>query len=470
MAGKNKTQFVCQECGSISPRWAGQCKECGEWNTMIEEKVSDEPKNKLSKIKIPPANKDNKSWVDNNSNSSGLTSLSKIEAEDRKRFSTGNKEFDRVLGGGLVIGELVLISGEPGAGKSTLLLQTASHISLTDRVIYVTGEESLAQVSERGIRLKLPMSNVQGLADCEISNVIQKINEYKPKLVIIDSIQVAYSEDLASAPGTVSQIRECAAYLNRIAKGTGTTIILVGHITKDGSMAGPKVLEHLVDATISLEGEKDSIYRIARAAKNRFGSTSEIGAFQMTSEGLKDVDNPSEMFLSMDRKPFEGACVFVSQEGKRPLLMEVQALTTESKFGNPFRSAVGLDRNRLNMLIAVLKKHAGLNLQEHDVYVNAVGGAKIMETASDLPIVLSIISSLTDKPLSEGLACFGEMDLTGAVRPVLKGEERIREAKSLGFTKIIVPMRNIPKNEIEGIEIKGVNSIDDIIPLLKEWL
>lgn len=466
MAAKNKTQFVCNACGFIQPRWSGQCKECNEWNTFVEEKIVDDSKNRMSKVATSV--KENKGWT--GSSNDGMKPLSDVKEEDRVRFSTGNKEFDRVLGGGLVVGELVLISGEPGVGKSTLLLQTASHISKTDKVMYVTGEESLAQVSERGIRLGVPLDNIQGLDDCEISNVINKINSYKPKLVIIDSIQVAYSDELTSAPGTVSQIKECAAYLNRIAKTTGTTIILVGHITKDGSMAGPKALEHLVDATISLEGEEDSAFRIARAYKNRFGSTSEVGAFQMTAQGLKDVDNPSEMFLSTDRKPLEGSCVFISQEGRRPILMEVQSLIIEKSFNNPLRNSVGLYKDRLNMLIAILRKHADLNLQDHDVYVTAVGGAKIIETASDLPIIVSIISSLTNKAIPEGLACFGEMDLTGTIRPVLKSEERIKEAKSLGFNKIIVPRRNIPSTQINGVEVKGISSIDELLELLNQWL
>lgn len=461
---KSRTEYECTNCGSIQLQFKGKCPDCNEWNTLQEviRSPEKEVKNKLSQQK-------QKTWL--NMGDSKLKSLSEVSIDDKHRFSSGNSEMDRVLGGGFVEGSLVLLSGEPGVGKSTILLQIIDHISREHKTIYVSAEESEKQIAQRAIRLGMKdLDRIKCLGEAELNNIINIIKTESPKFVIIDSIQTVYMEDMSSSPGTVSQVKECASQLNRLAKDSDTTIVIVGHITKDGAMAGPKALEHLVDATLLIEGEQESPYRILRAFKNRFGSTSEIGAMEMTSEGLMSVDNPSAMFLSLDRKPIEGSCVFITQEGQRPLLIEIQSLIDKSLLSNPRRLGVGLDYNRLAMVIAILRKHTGLDFFDQDVYVSVVGGAKIKETASDLPVALSMISSFINKPLPDSLACFGEVDLTGEVRPVLKAEERIKEAARMGFTKIIIPKRNIPKNKIAGVEIKGISSLDEAVDLIKEWL
>lgn len=461
---KVKTEYECTNCGSIQLQLKGKCPDCGEWNTLQEvvRVPEKEIKNRLSQQK-------QKTWL--NAGESKLKSLSKVDIDDKHRFSSGNEEVDRVLGGGFVEGSLILLSGEPGVGKSTVLLQIIEHISKHDKTIYISAEESEKQIAQRAIRLGVKdLDSIQCLGEAELNTIMDTIKSERPKFVILDSIQTVYMEEIASSPGSVSQVKECAAQLNRLAKDMDITMVLVGHITKDGSMAGPKILEHLVDATLLIEGEQESPYRILRSFKNRFGSTSEIGALEMTSEGLIPVKNPSSMFLSMDRKPIEGSCVFITQEGQRPLLIEIQSLIDKSLLSNPRRLGVGLDYNRLAMVIAILRKHTGVDFFDQDVYVSAVGGAKIKETASDLPVALSMISSFINKPLPDSLACFGEVDLTGEVRPVLKAEERIKEAAKMGFTKIIIPKRNLPKNKIPNVEIKGISSLDEAVDLIKEWL
>lgn len=459
---KAKTQYECSNCGAVQIQYTGRCKECDSWNTLQEVLVAPEKetKNRMAQQK-------SKTWL---SGSSQARNLADVDLLEYQRFSSGNREIDNVLGGGFVRGSVTLISGEPGAGKSTVLLQIIDHITKTYPSLYVSAEESIQQIAQRAIRLGIKdLKRIPCLGEADLDEIMSEIRSSQSKFVIVDSIQTIYMKDITSSQGSVSQVKECAAQLNRLAKDEGVTIVLIGHITKDGNMAGPKVLEHLVDVTIMIEGEQDTPYRIIRASKNRFGATNEIGALEMTGEGLKPVDNPSEMFLSLDRKPIEGSCVFISQEGHRPLLIEIQSLIDQSALTNPRRLGVGLDYNRLAMVIAILRKHTGVDFADQDVYVSLVGGAKVKETASDLPVALSMISSFLNKPLPESLACFGEVDLTGEVRPVMRSEDRIREAAAMGFTKLIIPKRNLPKDKIPGVQIKGVSSLDDAIDLIKEW-
>lgn len=462
---KDKVIYQCTNCGKVEHQLKGKCSDCNSWNTFeaVIKQPEKEVKNRLAQQK-------QKGWLNNNGETK-LKSLANVGIDETHRFSSGNEEIDRVLGGGFVEGSLVLLSGEPGVGKSTVLLQIIDYISKNNSTIYVSAEESEKQIAQRAIRLGVKdLNKIQCLGEAELNTIIETIKSENPKFVIIDSIQTIYMEDIASGPGSVSQVRECAAQLNRLAKDTGVTMVMVGHITKDGAMAGPKTLEHLVDVTLLIEGEQESPYRIVRAFKNRFGATDEIGALEMTSEGLVPVENPSSMYLSLDRKPIEGSCVFITQEGQRPLLIEIQSLIDKSVLSNPRRLGVGLDYNRLAMVIAILRKHTGVDFFDQDVYVSLVGGAKIKETASDLPVALSMISSFINKPLPDNLACFGEVDLTGEVRPVLKSEERIKEAVKMGFTKIIIPKRNLPKNfKSKGVEIKGISSLDEAVDLIREW-
>lgn len=398
--------------------------------------------------------------------------LGAVEAgEDALRIPTGVGEFDRVLGGGIVVGGVVLVGGDPGIGKSTILLQTAHAVGNIPEsgVLYVTGEESLPQVAARARRLGLDPSVIEALAETQVEQIQQVIQETSPKLVIIDSIQTLYTDSIQSAPGTVSQVRESAALLTRQAKQMGVALFLVGHVTKDGSIAGPRVLEHLVDTVLQFEGDPQSPYRLIRSIKNRFGAANEIGAFEMTSTGLISVDDPSALFLAQDRKPAQGACVCVLQEGPRPLLIEIQALMDDVTGNNPRRLGVGIDTARLSMLLAVLHKHARIDVGGFDVYVNAVGGIRATEPAADLPITLALLSSLRGKALPADLCCFGEMGLTGEVRPVQRGEDRLREAARLGFKKIMVPKRNMPAHLPKGVEIVGVSDLSEAAQQLSEW-
>lgn len=455
----NKIQFVCSECGQTYGRWQGQCTDCKSWNTIHEETTR--------VAKTNPAAKNNRqNWAGDGTK---LKKLSEVKKQDKQvKIDTGFKEFNRVLGGGIQPGSILLLGGDPGIGKSTLLLQATANIGAENITLYVTGEESLEQVSDRCERLNLNSDNIFALAESQLEEIIRNLEELKPTFAIIDSIQSIYSENLPSASGTVSQIKECATVLTRIAKQMGISIILIGHVTKDGDLAGPRVLEHIVDASLFFEGNEDSPYRFIRAFKNRFGPCDEVGAFEMSEQGLISVDNPSAMFLSMDRSTEIGSAVFVAMEGKRPMLMEIQTLVQETNFGNPRRVAVGVDYNRLTMLLAVLQNRSGLATYNKDVYLNAVGGAKIRETSADLSMCLSIISSIGQIYLPSSLACFGEVGLTGEIRPVIRAEERIKEAQKMGFKNIIIPLRNKPKNEIQGIKIHPVKNLKEAYALLNQ--
>jgi DNA repair protein RadA/Sms len=392
--------------------------------------------------------------------SGGVQRLDEVVAAEVPRFSTGQEEFDRVLGGGMVPGSVVLIGGDPGIGKSTLLLQALAHLSQSLPVLYVSGEESPAQVALRARRLSVDGSKVPMLPEIGLERIVAGIEAEKPAVVVIDSIQTLYTEQLSSAPGSVAQVRDCAAQLTRLAKQTGVSVVMIGHVTKEGTLAGPRVLEHMVDTVLYFEGDTHSSYRLVRAFKNRFGAVNELGVFAMTDRGLRGVSNPSALFLSQHDKQVSGSCVLVTQEGSRPLLVEVQALVDTAHVPNPRRLSVGLEPARLAMLLAVLHRHAGIACFDQDVFINAVGGVKIGEPAADLAVMLSIVSSLKDRPLPRGLAVFGEVGLAGEIRPSPRGQDRLREAAKLGFSKVIAPKANVPKKAIEGLEVIAVERID----------
>jgi DNA repair protein RadA/Sms len=445
---KTKTAYVCSECGSDYAKWQGRCDDCGAWNT-------------LSEFRVPNANsKSNVSQFKGYAGSlSEVKTLGDIDLSTMPRISSGLEEFDRVLGGGMVPGSAILIGGHPGAGKSTLLLQVLCRLAQTQTALYVTGEESLQQVAMRAQRLGLPTDNLLMLSETSVEAICGVAEKQNPKLLVVDSIQVMSHEDIHSAPGSVSQVRECASYLIRYAKQTNTILIMVGHVTKDGSLAGPKVLEHMIDSSIMLEGSTDNRYRTLRGVKNRFGAVNELGVFAMTEKGLREVKNPSAIFLSRSTEPAAGSVVMVVWEGTRPILVELQALVDDSHFGNPRRLAVGVDQNRLNMLLAVLHRHGGLQVGDQDVFVNVVGGVKVMETSADLALLLAIVSSLRDRPLSPDLLVFGEVGLSGEIRPVPSGQERLNAAAKHGFRRAIVPEANVPKNGVKGMEIVGVRTL-----------
>jgi DNA repair protein RadA/Sms len=395
--------------------------------------------------------------------SSKLQRLSEVEAQEVPRQPTGIAEFDRVLGGGLVDGAVVLIGGDPGIGKSTLLLQALCHLSAKQKVLYISGEESAQQIALRAKRLQLDAGGVHLLAEIQLEKILASLTSQQPQVAVIDSIQTVYSEALQSAPGSVAQVRECAAQLTRHAKQSGTAVIMVGHVTKEGSLAGPRVLEHIVDTVLYFEGDSNSSFRLVRAFKNRFGAVNELGVFAMTEKGLKEVNNPSALFLSHHGQDVAGSCVMVTQEGTRPLLVEVQALVDEAHSPTPKRLSVGLEQNRLAMLLAVLHRHAGIACFDQDVFVNAVGGVKITEPAADLAVLLAIVSSLRDKPLPPKTVVFGEVGLAGEVRPVQRGQERLKEAAKLGFELAIVPKANRPKQGVSGMEIVAVERLADAV-------
>jgi DNA repair protein RadA/Sms len=397
-----------------------------------------------------------------------VLSLKEIEAIDVPRFGTGIEEFDRVLGGGLVAGGVVLIGGDPGIGKSTLLLQALSSLSRDRSTLYVSGEESGAQIALRARRLAVEASDLKLQAEIQLEKILGTIADLKPEVAVIDSIQTVYSDALTSAPGSVAQVRECAAQLTRVAKQTGVTIILVGHVTKEGALAGPRVLEHIVDTVLYFEGDTQSSFRLVRAIKNRFGAVNELGVFAMTEKGLKGVSNPSALFLSQHDSQVPGSCVMVTQEGTRPLLVEIQALVDASHLPNARRLSVGLEQNRLAMLLAVLHRHAGIAAFDQDVFINAVGGVKITEPAADLAVLLAINSSMRNKPLPRGLVVFGEVGLAGEIRPAPRGQERLREAAKLGFSVAVIPKSNVPKQKIEGMTIVAVERIDEAFSKLRE--
>ncbi|WP_276679498.1 DNA repair protein RadA [Thalassolituus oleivorans] len=454
---KKKTAYVCTECGSDHSKWQGQCTDCGQWNTLQEFVVSSS--------KAPTRDARFEGYAGDTS-SQGVQRLADINLNEVPRFTSGMAEFDRVLGGGLVPGSAILIGGHPGAGKSTLLLQTLCNLAAHMPVLYVTGEESLQQVAMRAQRLGLPLNDLQILSETNVERLTQLLQQHKPKIVVIDSIQVMHVEGIESAPGSVSQVRESAAYLTRFAKQTGTVLLLVGHVTKDGTLAGPKVLEHMIDCSIMLEGSGDSRYRVLRAIKNRFGAINELGVFAILDTGLKEVKNPSSIFLSRSDEPAAGSVVMVIWEGTRPLLVEIQALVDDSHFGNPKRVAVGLDQNRLNLLLAVLHRHGGVHLGDQDVYINVVGGVKVSETGADLALLLAALSSFRNQPLEQGLIVFGEVGLSGEIRPVPSGQERIKEAAKHGFTRAIVPKANAPRAPIPGMEVIAVDKLQEAIERL----
>ena len=445
---KAKSIYVCQSCGGMSAKWQGQCPNCDAWNTLeesVEEKTSTNRFQSLAKA--APKQK-----------------LSAIEAEDLPRLSTGIDEFDRVLGGGLVTGGVALIGGDPGIGKSTLLLQALSVMSARgDSVLYISGEESGAQIALRAKRLGIQAPDLEVLAEIQLEKLLLTIESNRPTVVVVDSIQTIYSEALTSAPGSVAQVKECAAQLTRLAKATGVCMIMVGHVTKEGNLAGPRVLEHIVDTVLYFEGDTHSSFRLVRAFKNRFGAVNELGVFAMTDKGLKGVANPSALFLSQHEQTVPGSCVLVTQEGSRPLLVEVQALVDTAHVPNPRRLALGLEQHRLAMLLAVLHRHAGIACFDQDVFLNAVGGVKISEPAADLAILLAISSSLKNKALPKTLIVFGEVGLAGEIRPCPRGQERLKEAAKLGFTLAIIPKANAPKAAIPGIKIMAVDRIDEAI-------
>lgn len=449
---KSKTAFVCNDCGADYSKWQGQCADCGAWNTVKEVRLG-------SRRSSTPLVR--QSYAGDLQ--SKVTPLSDIDLAELPRFSSGMEEFDRVLGGGFVPGSVVLIGGHPGAGKSTVLLQTLCLQARERDALYVTGEESLQQVAMRAQRLDLPTDRLQMLSATDVDAIVQAADTVKPKIMVVDSIQVTHQADIQSAPGGVSQVRECAATLTRFAKQTGTVLILVGHVTKDGSLAGPKVLEHIIDCSIMLEGSHDSRFRTLRGTKNRFGAVNELGVFAMTEQGLKEVSNPSAIFLQRSDEVASGSVVMVVWEGTRPLLVEIQALVDSSSLGNPRRVAVGLDQNRLAMLLAVLHRHGGVMVGDQDVFVNVVGGVKIVETSADLALLLSLVSSFRDRPLSRELVVFGEVGLAGEIRPVPSGQERIREAAKHGFKKAIVPYGNAPREPVKGMEVILVKKLSEAL-------
>ena len=452
---KAKSAFVCSECGAQAPRWQGQCPQCQAWNT-------------LSETVIQPGPAAGSRFAALAGETSRLRALSSLQPREESRQPTGLDEFDRVLGGGLVVGGVVLIGGDPGIGKSTLLLQALSHLAAAHKVVYVSGEESGEQVALRAHRLQLPPSELQMLAEINLERILHTLRESRPRVAVIDSIQTVYSEALQSAPGSVAQVRECAAQLTRFAKQSGTSLILVGHVTKDGTLAGPRVLEHIVDTVLYFEGETHSSFRLIRAFKNRFGAVNELGVFAMTERGLRGVSNPSAIFLSQHSQQVAGSCVLITQEGARPLLVEIQALVDAAHSPNPRRLSVGLEPTRLAMLLAVMHRHAGVVCFDQDVFVNAVGGVKITEPAADLAILFAIVSSLRDRPLRRGLAVFGEVGLAGEIRPAPRGQDRLREAAKLGFDTVIIPKANAPKHAIEGLTVIGVDRVEQALEKMRE--
>tara|TARA_B100000700_G_scaffold331347_1_gene463356 strand:+ start:4477 stop:5841 length:1365 start_codon:yes stop_codon:yes gene_type:complete len=449
---KTKTAYVCTECGADFPRWVGQCSECKAWNTVSEVRLG------TSKTQAATA-RSGFAGVTH----AKVTTLNEVSLDEVPRFSSTFKEFDRVLGGGVVPGSAILIGGSPGAGKSTLLLQTLCRLAGNMKALYVTGEESLQQVAMRAKRLGLPMDKLRMLAETSVETICQLADQEKPQLMVIDSIQVMHLDDIASAPGSVSQVRESAAYLTRYAKQKGVAIIMVGHVTKDGSLAGPKVLEHCIDCSVILDGSSDSRYRTLRGTKNRFGAVNELGVFAMTGSGLKEVSNPSAIFLQRGEEQGNGSVVTVIWEGTRPLLVEIQALVDYSALANPRRVAVGLEATRLALLLAVLHRHGGLQVSDQDVFVNVVGGVKVSETSADLALMLAIVSSFKGEPLARELIILGEVGLAGEIRPVPNGLERLNEAAKHGFKRAIVPHGNAPKQTIEGMRVTPVKNLQEAL-------
>lgn len=450
---KSRLVYVCQDCGSEQPRWVGQCPDCGAWNTLLQHAGAGSTRTGTRRGGYTGT-------------LATLQTLDQIDLSEVPRIATGYGELDRVLGGGIVPGSVNLIGGQPGAGKSTLLLQVMCALSQQMEALYVTGEESLQQVALRAHRLGLPTERLRMLAETSVEAILEAAAQVAPRVMVVDSIQVVHCDDVPSAPGGVSQVRESATRFTRFAKSTGTALFLVGHVTKDGTLAGPKVLEHIIDCSVMLEEEGDSRFRSLRAGKNRFGAVNELGVFAMTDRGMREVRNPSAIFLSRGTQIAPGSVVMVVWEGTRPLLVEIQALVDDSLGGNPRRVAVGVDQNRLALLLAVLHRHGGMQLGDQDVFANVVGGVRVGETAVDLALLLAIVSSYRDRPIDAGLVSFGEVGLAGEIRPVPSGGERLLEAAKHGFTRAIVPLANVPRKPVAGMEITGVATLAEALAAL----
>ena len=452
MAGKIKTRYQCNECGAVTLKWTGQCTDCNSSNTLTEGAFEDKPSisERFQSHAPDPAT---------------IRKLSEVDLAKQPRVSTGSAEFDRSLGGGLVSGSVILLGGDPGIGKSTLLLQVLSALAENGGIntLYISGEESIEQISLRAARLGLPADGLFVLAENQLENIFTAAARHRPRVLVVDSIQTVFSEALQSAPGAVAQVRECAARLVRFAKQTRTTVFLVGHVTKEGALAGPRVLEHMVDTVLYFEGDSNNRYRIIRSVKNRYGAVNELGIFAMTDGGVREVNNPSAIFLTLRDKPAPGTAILVTREGSRPLLVEVQALVDPSHSQQPRRVTVGLDQNRLSMLLAVLHRHAGIVTYDQDVFVNVVGGIKLTETAADLAVLMAIVSSLQNRPLASGLIIFGEVGLTGEIRPVQEGQERLKEAAKHGFARAVIPAANAPKKNPGDLEITSVRKLNQAI-------
>ncbi|HRF62325.1 MAG TPA: DNA repair protein RadA [Candidatus Competibacter sp.] len=456
MASKGRTIYACTECGAQTSKWSGQCGDCGAWNTLQETLATPS----VAKGGSKPAG------YAGSTVGAEIRTLDKVDATAEIRQPCGNGELDRVLGGGLVNGSVTLIGGDPGIGKSTLLLQVLAELAAHNRTLYVSGEESPQQISLRARRLQLPRDRLRLLPEICAERILAVAEIEQPQAMVIDSIQTVFTERLQSAPGSVAQVRESAAQLVRFAKASGTALFLVGHVTKEGAIAGPRVLEHMVDTVLYFEGDPSGRLRVLRAVKNRYGPVNELGVFAMTELGLKEVTNPSAIFLSRHETPVAGSVIMVTREGTRPLLVEIQALVDECHGGNPRRVTLGLEQNRLAMLLAVLHRHGGVAMYDQDVYVNAVGGVRINETAADLAVLLAALSSFRDRPLPTDLVVFGEVGLAGEIRPVPNGEERLREAAKHGFKQAIVPRANLPRrggNRVDGLEVRGVSRLGEVM-------
>jgi DNA repair protein RadA/Sms len=444
-----KTSYVCSECGASALQQFGQCPSCREWNTLVETVVEKPGAHRYAASAAPAP-----------------VPLAEIEAKELSRIPTGIGELDRALGGGLVAGQVALLGGDPGIGKSTLLLQALTASAVPGN-LYVSGEESAEQIAMRARRLGLDTAGVRLLAETQLERIVGTLESAKPRVAVVDSIQTVWSETLQSAPGSVAQVRECSAQLTRYAKRSGCALLLIGHVTKEGAIAGPRVLEHIVDTVLYFEGDQHSSFRLVRAVKNRFGAVNELGVFAMTDKGLRGVTNPSALFLSQHARAVAGSCVLATLEGTRPLLVEIQALVDAAHSPNPRRLSVGLEQNRLAMLLAVLHRHAGIATYEQDVFVNAVGGVRIAEPAADLAVSLAVVSSLTDRPIPEKVLVFGEIGLAGEVRPAPRGQDRLKEAAKLGFQKAIIPRANAPKASLAGMEVIAVERVDQAVQTLR---
>lgn len=449
---KVKSNYQCQNCGVVLSKWAGQCPECQDWNCVVEAVSEERAGSRFRGYSGQLSNQ--------------VRDLSAVGASAVERLPVGVGELDRVLGGGIVPGSVILLGGDPGIGKSTLLLQLVAALAGRVATLYITGEESLEQLGMRGHRLELPLAGIRCLTETSVEQILGHANQQKPRLLVVDSIQTVYTDALESAPGSVGQVRESAAALVRWAKETGCCVVLVGHVTKEGALAGPRVLEHMVDTVLYFESDGSSRYRVVRAIKNRFGAVNELGMFAMTGKGLKEVKNPSAIFLSGHSKPVPGSVITVVREGTRPILLEVQALVDLSHLNNPRRVALGLEHNRLAMMLAVLHRQGGVALADHDVFINVVGGMRVTETGADLPMLLALYSSYRDAPAPERMVCFGEVGLSGEIRPVYDGEQRLREAASHGFNRALVPAANLPRQPIEGIEVVPLRNVGEALERL----